>query len=143
VLLEAVSRVYFPSLAVDEFINCIEHVLHVPVSQLTDEELRHFTGFYRLPSNCLQTRKVITFEDFERFFPQIEYSFRSQCGGDTAAVSSWPGAIVPGAAANAPTVVSVLQKANTVKADTPQTETTTTTQRPRKRVSSDVIVIDD
>jgi hypothetical protein len=134
-LLEAVCRVFFPTLSIDAFVNCVEQVLHVPVGELTDEEQRYFIEFYRLPTNCLRCRKLIRADDFEKFYPQIEYSFRPQ--------QQSPGAtgLQPNAAVTVGTVF--IQSSDAAQSATAEQSSTVKNKRMRKKVFNDVIIIDD
>lgn len=135
-LLEAVCRVFFPTQSVDAFVNCVERVLHLPVGELTDEEQRYFIEFYRLPTNCLRCRKLICTDDFEKYFPQIEYSFRSTLQQQPVSQSQ-------AQSKTSVTVGTVCLQQPTARSAAAEKSATAKRKRPRKRVFSDVVVIDD
>lgn len=125
-LLEAICRVFFPSLSVDLFVGCVEKALGMTAVELTEDERLHFVKFYRLPADCLRCRKLVSIDDCERIFPQIEYSFAGLMPGtpNGVPVSNTSGGVTVG-------TISVNKK------------TTKSASRTRSKVCGDMIVIDD
>ncbi len=77
-LLEALLRVFFPYVNMDEFRYEVEMVLSAPVMTLTDEEEQGFIKFYGLPTEKLNWKKAIKLRDFSQYLPQLRYMYRER-----------------------------------------------------------------
>ncbi len=79
-LLEALSRVFFPYVNMDNFLYAVELMLAIPVIYLTDEEVQGFIKFYAygLPTSKLECKKAIKLQDFSRCLPQLRYMYRER-----------------------------------------------------------------
>ncbi|KAL3866478.1 hypothetical protein ACJMK2_043785 [Sinanodonta woodiana] len=74
-LVEAVCKLYFNGCSVNEFLFALENVLNVSLLSCTDEEEKAFIHYYNLPVTVLKCNKVISFDDLNKFFPQLSYMF--------------------------------------------------------------------
>ncbi|KAL3866481.1 hypothetical protein ACJMK2_043775, partial [Sinanodonta woodiana] len=74
-LVEAVCNLYFNGCSVNEFLFALENVLNVSLLSCTDEEEKAFIHYYNLPMTVLKCNKVISFDDLNKFFPQLSYMF--------------------------------------------------------------------
>ena len=71
-LVEALSRLYFPSCTVQRFRQVWEQDLGLPVSALSREEEQAFILFYDLPTNRLLCNKVVKVQHFQEAFTKLK-----------------------------------------------------------------------
>ncbi|XP_005094503.1 uncharacterized protein LOC101846802 [Aplysia californica] len=86
-LVEAVSKLYFPSVPLVEFVKVIQMVLQIQLYECTDEEEAAFVQYYNLPVKKLKCNKIVRVDDLEKYFPQLNYMF-TKCVNDLSSESS-------------------------------------------------------
>ena len=76
-LIEAVCKVFFPRMALDEFRYAVEKILKVPLHKLTDEEECAFQRFYELPPTAggLSCKSSINITHFKAIIPRLRMMF--------------------------------------------------------------------
>ncbi|XP_059170979.1 uncharacterized protein LOC131952374 isoform X2 [Physella acuta] len=74
-LVEAVSKLYFPTVPLSEFVKVLQYVLKVNLYECTAEEEKAFVQYYNLPVSKLKCNKIIKVHDLENYFPQLNYMF--------------------------------------------------------------------
>lgn len=95
-LVEAASKLYFPTVMLTEFVKVLEEVLKVKLHECTPQEERAFVQYYNLPVNKLKCNKIIRVDDLETYFPQLSYMFANclssnKQGQATGRLQSSPG----------------------------------------------------
>lgn len=80
-LVEAVSKLYFPTVPLAEFLKVLHEVLKVNLHECTSEEEAAFVQYYNLPVNKLKCNRIIKVDDLEMYFPQLNYMF-TKCSPD-------------------------------------------------------------
>lgn len=80
-LVEAVSKLYFPTVPLTEFVKVLQVVLKVNLHECTPQEETAFVQYYNLPVNKLKCNKIIKVDDLEAYFPQLNYMF-TKCSPD-------------------------------------------------------------
>ncbi|KAH9524819.1 hypothetical protein Btru_027953 [Bulinus truncatus] len=88
-LVEAVSKLYFPTVPLAEFVKVLQTVLKVNLYECTAEEEAAFVQYYNLPVNKLKCNKIIRVDDLENYFPQLNYMF-TRCSSDQASKPDAP-----------------------------------------------------
>ncbi|CAL1526445.1 unnamed protein product [Lymnaea stagnalis] len=88
-LVEAVSKLYFPTVPLAEFVKVLQYVLKVNLYECTAEEEAAFVHYYNLPVSKLKCNKIIKVDDLENYFPQLNYMF-SKCQPDKGHLSAKP-----------------------------------------------------
>ena len=76
-LIEAVCKVFFPGVVLQEFEYAIEHLLKVPIHRLSDEEECAFLKFYELPpiAGGLSSKSSIYIAHFKEVLPRLRMMF--------------------------------------------------------------------
>ncbi|XP_013065562.2 uncharacterized protein LOC106054299 isoform X1 [Biomphalaria glabrata] len=85
-LVEAVSKLYFPTVPLAEFVKVLQTILKVNLYECTAEEEAAFVQYYNLPVNKLKCNKIIRVDDLENYFPQLNYMF-TKCSTEQASKS--------------------------------------------------------
>ena len=92
-LVEAVSKLYFPAVPLQEFVKVLQAVLKIQLLECSPEEEAAFVQYYNLPVSKLKCNKIIAVDDLDRFFPQLNYMFTKNTAKD-AGPSMGQGALV-------------------------------------------------
>ncbi|RUS80474.1 hypothetical protein EGW08_011752, partial [Elysia chlorotica] len=74
-LVEAVSKLYFPAVPLQEFVKVLQAILKINLLECTPEEEAAFVQYYNLPVSKLKCNKIIAVDDLDKFFPQLNYMF--------------------------------------------------------------------
>ncbi|KAK3724266.1 hypothetical protein RRG08_043266 [Elysia crispata] len=81
-LVEAVSKLYFPAVPLQEFVKVLQVILKINLLECTPEEEAAFVQYYNLPVSKLKCNKIIAVDDLDRFFPQLNYMFTKNASAD-------------------------------------------------------------
>ncbi|GFO19252.1 hypothetical protein PoB_004575700 [Plakobranchus ocellatus] len=92
-LVEAVSKLYFPAVPLQEFVKVLQVVLNINLLECTPEEEAAFVQYYNLPVSKLKCNKIIAVDDLDKFFPQLNYMF-SKCTATETGLSSGQGSSI-------------------------------------------------
>ncbi|CAG5120240.1 unnamed protein product, partial [Candidula unifasciata] len=152
-LVEAVSKLYFPSVPLTEFVKVLQVVLKVSLHECTSQEEAAFVQYYNLPVKKLKCNKIIRVDDLEAYFPQLNYMFSkrsSDAAADQPSLNQQSPACVgaqkrrkssptPGPASKValPKLESVVRKLHQEKNTAPNEETQENSDK------NSVIIIDD
>lgn len=96
-LVEAVSKLYFPSVPLTEFVKVLQVVLKVTLHECTSQEEAAFVQYYNLPVKKLKCNRIIRVDDLETYFPQLNYMFSkrsSDPASDQPALNQQPPACI-------------------------------------------------
>lgn len=74
-LVEAVSKLYFPTVPIWEFVKVLQHVLKATLHECSPQEEAAFVQYYNLPVPKLKCNKMIMVDDLTKYFPQLNYIF--------------------------------------------------------------------
>ncbi|GFS12818.1 hypothetical protein ElyMa_001381200 [Elysia marginata] len=87
-LVEAVSKLYFPAVPLQEFVKVLQAILKVNLLECSPEEEAAFVQYYNLPVSKLKCNKIIAVDDLDKYFPQLNYMFTKNTGSDNSSNSS-------------------------------------------------------
>lgn len=75
-LVEALSRVLYPELPLEDFINAIDTVLGIEIVSCNYEEEKEYIKFYDIPTVALRCNKMVKINVFKEILAPLSYMFK-------------------------------------------------------------------